>query len=70
MKFDDIIKHIENNIYSALFYTPTFYKKSYSYFFTDPFEIIQVKNKNDLELALHFLDDYLSKNKAIKNNNR
>ncbi len=62
MKFDDIIKHIENNIYSALFYTPPFYKKSYSYLFTDPFEIIQVKDKNDLELALHFLDDYSAKN--------
>ncbi len=62
MKFDDIIKHIENNIYSALFYTPPFYKKSYSYLFTDPFEIIQVKDKNDLELALHFLDEYSVKN--------
>ncbi len=62
MKFDDIINHIENNIYSALFYTPPFYKKSYSYFFTNPFEIIQVKDKNDLELAFHFLDDYSNKN--------
>jgi para-aminobenzoate synthetase / 4-amino-4-deoxychorismate lyase len=61
MKFDDIINHIENNIYSALFYTPPIFRKSYSYFFTDPFEIISVKDKNELELALHFLDEYSEK---------
>ena len=63
MKFDDIINHIQNNLYSALFYTPPIYKKSFSYLFSDPFEIIQVKDKNDLDLAMHFLDEYSLKNK-------
>lgn len=61
MKFSDLINHLEENIYSALFYTPPYFKKSYSYLFTDPFEIIQVKNKKELDLALHFLDEFSAK---------
>ena len=51
MKFDDIIKQVENNPYSAFFYTPSIYKKAKSYLFIKPSEIIIVYKKEDLENA-------------------
>ena len=51
MKFDDIIKLVEDNPYSAFFYTPSIYKKAMSFLFVTPFEIISVNNKEDIHYA-------------------
>jgi len=61
MKFDDIIKQVEENPFSAFFFTPPIYPKSYSIFFSDPVEIISVTGKEDLPLAQRFLDKHFNK---------
>jgi para-aminobenzoate synthetase/4-amino-4-deoxychorismate lyase len=61
MNFDDIIKQISDNPYSAFFYTPSIYSKSSSYVFMEPKEIIPVYNKNDVDNALRLVDKYLEK---------
>jgi len=61
MNFDDIIKQISDNPYSAFFYTPSIYSKSSSYIFMKPREIIPVYNKNDVDNALRLIDKYLEK---------
>ncbi len=61
MNFDNIIKQISDNPYSAFFYTPSIYSKSSSYIFMEPKEIIPVYNKNDIDNALRLVDKYLEK---------
>ena len=61
MYFDDIIKQITENPYSAFFYTPSFYAKSSSYIFLNPAEIIPVYEKSDLDASLKLVDKYLKK---------
>ena len=61
MYFDDIIKQVSDNLYSALFYTPSFYAKSSSYIFLNPSEIIPVYEKPDLDVSLKLIDKYLKK---------
>ena len=61
MYFDDIIKQVSENLYSAFFYTPSFYTKSSSYIFLNPTEIIPVYEKSDLDAALKLVDKYLKK---------
>ncbi len=61
MKFDDIIKQVEEQPYSGFFYTPPVYPKSYSIFFSNPVEIISVTGKEDLPLAQRFLDKHFKK---------
>jgi len=59
MNFDDVIKQISDNPYSAFFYTPSIYTKSSSFIFMAPKEIIPVYNKNDIDNALRLVDKYL-----------
>ena len=61
MKFDDIIKQVEDNPYSAFFYTPSFYKKASSYLFIKPFEIISVNKKEDLTTAFKIVQKLIDK---------
>jgi hypothetical protein len=61
MNFDDIIKQISDNPYSAFFYTPSIYSKSSSYIFIEPKEIIPVYNKNDIDNTLGLDDKYYEK---------
>lgn len=61
MKFDDIIKQVEEQPYSAFFFTPPIYPKSFSIFFSNPVEIITVTGKEDLPLAKRFLDKHFNK---------
>jgi para-aminobenzoate synthetase/4-amino-4-deoxychorismate lyase len=61
MKFDDIIKQVEEQPYSAFFFTPPIYPKSYSIVFSNPVEIISVTGKEDLPLAQRFLDKHFNK---------
>ena len=61
MNFDNIIKQISDNPYSAFFYTPSIYSKSSSYIFMEPREIIPVYNKNDIDNALLLVNKYLEK---------
>ncbi|MEJ2507396.1 MAG: hypothetical protein P8Y81_14140, partial [Ignavibacteriaceae bacterium] len=61
MYFDDIIKQVTDNLYSAFFYTPSIYAKSSSFHFLNPSEIIPVYEKSDLETSLKFVDKYLKK---------
>lgn len=61
MYFDDIIKQVSNNLYSAFFYTPSFYTNSNSYIFMKPVEIIPVYEKSDLDVSLKLVDKYLNK---------
>ena len=61
MYFDDIIKQVTDNLYSAFFYTPSIYAKSSSFLFLNPSEIIPVYEKSDLETSLKLVDKYLKK---------
>jgi para-aminobenzoate synthetase/4-amino-4-deoxychorismate lyase len=61
MNFDDIIKQVEEQPYSAFFFTPPVYPKSYSFIFSNPVEIITVNGKADLPLAKRFLDKHFDK---------
>jgi para-aminobenzoate synthetase/4-amino-4-deoxychorismate lyase len=51
MNFDDIIKSVEQNTYSAFFYTPSIYTKAISYLFLKPCEIISVSKKEELNFS-------------------
>lgn len=62
MKFDDIIKQVENNPYSAFFYTPSVYRKALSYFLIKPFEIISIRKKHDFEPAFKLIEKLIKKN--------
>jgi len=64
MNFDDIIKQISDNPYSAFFYTPSIYSKGSSNIFMEPKEIIPVYDKNDIDNALRLVDKYLEKGKV------
>ena len=61
MKFDDIIKQVEDNLYSAFFYTPSVYKKAISYHFLKPFEIISVKKKEELDTVFKIVQKLTDK---------
>jgi len=61
MKFDDIIKQVEDNSYSAFFYTPIYFKKAVSYLFNKPIEIISVYKKEDLKYVFKFIQKLIDK---------
>jgi para-aminobenzoate synthetase/4-amino-4-deoxychorismate lyase len=61
MNFDDITKQVEDNPYSAFFYTPSIYKKAFSYLFIKPFEIISVNKKKDLDNAFKMVQKLIDK---------
>jgi len=61
MNFDDIIKQVEDNPYSAFFYTPSIYKRAQSYIFIKPLEIISVYNKEDLYNAFKVIQKLIDK---------
>ncbi|MDZ7623085.1 MAG: aminodeoxychorismate synthase component I [Ignavibacteriaceae bacterium] len=61
MNFDDIIKQVEDNPYSAFFYTPSIYKRAQSYLFIKPLEIISVYKKEDLDYAFKVIHKLIDK---------
>src|SRR3990170_4977739 len=61
MKFDDIIKQVEDNTYFAFFYTPSIYKKALSYLFIKPVEVITVYKKEDLDYAFKVIHKLIDK---------
>lgn len=61
MNFDDIIKKVEENVYSGFFYTPPIYKKSRSYLLSRPVEIITVYKKEDLVQSFRVIAKCLKK---------
>lgn len=61
MKFDDIIKQVEDNPCAAFFYTPSLYKKAWSYLFIKPLEIIAVYKKEDLDYAFRVIHKLIDK---------
>jgi len=61
MKFDDIIKQVEDNPYSGFFYTAAIYKKALSYLFLKPFEIISVYKKEDLDYTFKLIQKLIDK---------
>jgi len=61
MNFDDIIKQVEDNPYSAFFYTPSIYKRAQSYVFIKPLEIISVYKKEDLDYAFKVIHKLIDK---------
>jgi para-aminobenzoate synthetase/4-amino-4-deoxychorismate lyase len=61
MNFDDIIKQVEDNPYSAFFYTPSIYKRVQSYLFIKPIEIIAVYKKEDLDYAFKVIHKLIDK---------
>lgn len=62
MKFDDIIKLVEDNPYSAFFYTPSIYKKAISYLFTNPVETISISREEDINFAFKAVQKFIDKN--------
>ncbi len=61
MKFDDIIKLVEEKPYSAFFYTPSVYKKAVSYLFLKPVEVITIHKKEDLDFSFKLIHKLISK---------
>ncbi|MFI5236921.1 MAG: aminodeoxychorismate synthase component I [Ignavibacteriales bacterium] len=61
MKFDDIIKLVEENPYSAFFYTPSVYKKAVSFLFLKPVEIITIYKKEDLDFSFKLINKLIDK---------
>ncbi|MCU0415164.1 MAG: aminodeoxychorismate synthase component I [Ignavibacteriaceae bacterium] len=61
MKFDDIIKQVEDTPCAAFFYTPSLYKKALSYLFIKPLEIISVYKKEDLYYAFKLIQKLIDK---------
>ncbi|HEY6437176.1 MAG TPA: aminodeoxychorismate synthase component I [Ignavibacteriaceae bacterium] len=61
MKFDDIIKLVEENPYSAFFYTPSVYKKAVSFLFLKPIEIITIYKKEDLDFSFKLINKLIDK---------
>lgn len=61
MNFNDILKLVESNPYSAFFYTPSIYPESRSYIFSEPSELIIAYNKNDLQKSFKLADKYIQK---------
>jgi len=61
MKFDDIIKQVEDKPCAAFFYTPSLYKKAVSYLFIKPFEIISVYKKEDFDYAFKVIHKLIDK---------
>ncbi|MBK9099702.1 MAG: aminodeoxychorismate synthase component I [bacterium] len=61
MKFDDIIKLVEDNPYSAFFYTPNIYKKAVSYVFKKPVETISVSQKDEIDFAFKAVQKLIGK---------
>ncbi len=61
MKFDDIIKQVEDNPYSAFFYTPSIYKKAVSYLLLKPFEIITAKSREDVDYTFKAVQKLIDK---------
>ena len=61
MNFNDILKQVESNPYSAFFYTPSIYSESRSYIFSEPSELIIAYNKNDLQKSFKLADKYIQK---------
>ena len=61
MNFDDIIKQVEDNPYSAFFYTPSIYKREQSYFLTKPLEIVSVYKREDLDYAFKVIHKLIDK---------
>ncbi len=61
MKLDNILSEIIIKNHSAFFYTPSYYKKSKSYLFQDPSEIISIKKDNDIQKLFKKIDNNISK---------
>ena len=61
MKFNEIIKQVEENEYSAFFYTPAYYKKSISYLLLKPTEKISVYKKEDINYAFKHIHKMINK---------
>ncbi len=61
MNFDDIIKQVEDNPYSAFFYTPSIYKRGKSYLLTKPLEIVCVYKREDLDYAFKVIHKLIDK---------
>ena len=61
MKFDDIIKQVEDTPCSAFFFTPSIYKKALSYLYIKPLEIISVYKKADLDYAFKVIHKLIDK---------
>jgi len=61
MKFDNIIKLVEENPYSAFFYTPSVYKKALSFLFLKPTEVITIYKKEDLDFSFKLIQKLIDK---------
>ena len=61
MKFDDIIKLVEENVYSAFFYTPSIYRKATSFLFLKPIEVITIYKKEDLDFSFKLIQKLIDR---------
>lgn len=61
MELNKILNIVKENLYSAFFFTPPYYPKSYSYLFTDPYDIISIDNLNQAEKKFKEIDKMIDK---------
>ena len=61
MNLNKLLTEVINKNYSAFFYTPSYYKKSKSYFFQDPSEIISIKKDDNIQMSFDKIDRNISK---------
>ncbi len=61
MKLSEIIHIVESNKYSAFFLTPPFYKNGKTLLFLDPFEIVTINKKKNVNEKLNLIDEFIAK---------
>lgn len=61
MNFNYIIKAVEDNPYSAFFYTPSVYKKANSYLLIKPIEFISIVNQNEFNSSFKLIQKLIDK---------
>lgn len=61
MKFDYIIKQVEDNPHAAFFYTPSVYKNANSYLLKKPIKSISVSGQDEINSSFKLLNKLISK---------
>ena len=61
MNLNNILTEVASNNHSAFFYTPSYYKKSKSYLFQNPLEIISVKKNDNIQKKFKEIDENIAK---------
>lgn len=60
-KFEEILDYVENNDFSAIFYTPPYYDNAMTTFFKKPHSTIEIKRDDDIEEKFGLIQGLIEK---------